>query len=119
MTQTTTEEDTSCKSNSTVEPAIEPTESAAVANDNKPNLTGNNKNDDDQVQSDPPADVAQTDSQVCIYYNSITVYVCQYVCVQATQPVDGKEDVAPDSDNDTTNLDKVTSSTFLELNIPG
>ena len=58
VTQTTNmEEDTSCKSNSTIEPAAEPTES--VANDNKSSLTGNN---DTQVENDP-AD-AQTESEV-------------------------------------------------------
>ena len=58
VTQTTNmEEDTSCKSNSTIEPAAEPTES--VANDNKSSPTGNN---DTQVENDP-AD-AQTESEV-------------------------------------------------------
>lgn len=64
MTQTNTEEDTSCKSNSTIEPAAEPTES--MANNNKPSPTGNNNNDDGQVQDDP-VDVAQTDNEVHKY----------------------------------------------------
>ena len=59
VTQTTnTEEDTSCKSNSTIDPAAEPTES--IANDDKPSPTGND--DDSQVQNDP-VDV-QTESEV-------------------------------------------------------
>ena len=75
MTHTTTEEDTSCRSNSTIEPAAEPTESAAVTNDNKPSPTGNDKNDNDQIQNDPPADdAAQPDSKVCI-----CVCVCMYM----------------------------------------
>ena len=57
QTTTNTEEDTS-KSNSTIEPAAEPTESAA--NDDKPSPTGNDN--DSQVQNDP-ADV-QTKSEV-------------------------------------------------------
>ena len=84
MTQTTTEEDTSCKSNSTIEPATEPTESAAVTiNDNKPSPTGNDKDDNDQIQNDPPADVAQTDSKV--YTLQWYHYVCQHLCRSLSQ----------------------------------
>lgn len=61
-------EDTSCKSNSTIESAVEPADSAA--NDTKPSPTGNtdNKDDDSQVQKDP-ADNTQTENKVyCIVY---------------------------------------------------
>lgn len=58
LTQTNTEEDTSCKSNSTIEPVAEPTDSTAT--DDKPNLTGNTE---DQLENDPAA-AAQTESEV-------------------------------------------------------
>ena len=59
MNQTTSaEEVTSCRSNSTIEPATEPAES--VANDSKPSHTGSN---DTGVHNDQ-ADTAQTESKV-------------------------------------------------------
>lgn len=57
---TSTEEDTSCKSNSTIEPAAEPAES--VASDDKPSPTGNDN--DSQVQNDP-VDVQESEVRVC------------------------------------------------------
>ena len=75
MTQTNTKEDTSCKSNSTIEPAPETTDIAA--NDNKPSPTGNNNTttDDGQVQNDP-VNAAHTDNKVCTYLYSVDVYAC-------------------------------------------
>lgn len=69
VTQTNTEEDTSCKSNSTIEPMAEPTES--TANDNQPSPTGNNNGNDSQVQNDS-ADV-QTESKVYASFVNCTV----------------------------------------------
>ena len=60
VNQTThAEEVTSCRSNSTIEPATEPTES--VANDSKPSHTGSN---DTGIHNDQ-ADTAQTENKVC------------------------------------------------------
>ena len=58
---TNTEEDTSCKSNSTIEPAAEPTES--VANEDKSSSTGNDN--DSQVQNDPADVQAQSEVRTC------------------------------------------------------
>jgi len=80
-TQTNTEEDTSCKSNSTIEPAAEaaePTESATI--DNKLSPTGNNNNND-QIQNDP-ADTTHTESEVhhwLIYSENLSMTQYLYI----------------------------------------